>query len=811
MRERIRLWSLIPILLASASSAWADSRHFDDATLRAVQFIDDKEGWAAGDEGVVWHTLDGGKSWIRQPTGVRASLRSICFLSAEVGWLAGREELPHGGSAGVLLFTRDGGLKWQRQLAGMLPALNAVRFIDNANGYLLGDGTDYFPTGLFRTNDAGQSWEPVAGPRTTTWLAGTFARGSQGLLGGAWSRLGKLRGATLSSAEDLDRLAGRDIRAMVALPQLALAVAPGSLMLTSVSGGAKWGFAKVNLPAEVRSCLDFHAIAANGPHVWALGRPGSVVLHSSDGGQSWRLHKTGCPLPLHGLFFLNEERGWAVGEAGTILTTTDSGATWTVQRQGGKRAAVLVVQARGEDLPLDALARLGAADGYLISALRVVTADPASAAPERAADSLRHAAAARLAGAMTAESLWAFSLPQHLDGATREQVLAFWNRRHADQAPRELLRQLVLALRIWRPGIVIGDHTQSKAAASSLVAEALAEAVRQASDPAAFPEQIDQLGLMAWQPGKLYALCDAVTATVAHDNLELLDVLQDTPRDYAARAAAVLPDATGAIPRQRGYRLMQSQTKSTGGERNLIHSIPADVGDARRKIAAVTLDADLARALREKKHLLVLAESLDDPSAVQPRLVPMLSKLPDDHAAGALAIIAAEYHRRGRWDLAHDCYALLVERYPAHPLSAAAYRWLIRHDSSSEVRHRYERKHFVAKARFELFGKDRDPAVRQTSAVAPRWPTSSARPRSATAWSAASASPVSAPWPRPTRPRSSACRPPGAASATRPAPMRSSPSSRAASPRARGTRPPTPSSGSPARNPSCRASSPAAG
>ncbi len=435
MRGRIRLLLLVPLLLGSAARVAADPRHFDDATLRSVHFLDDREGWAAGDEGVIWHTLDGGKSSARQPTGVRASLRSVWFISADIGWVAGREELPHGGSAGVLLFTRDGGLKWQRLLPGALPGLNQVRFIDNANGYLLGDGTDQLPSGLFRTNDGGRSWEPVVGPRTTSWLAGAFTHGSNGMLGGAWARLGKLRSDKFSTTDDLDRTDGRDILGMEAQPQLALAVASGGLVLTSVSDGAKWGFARLNLPTELLSCLDFHAVYAVGKHVWIAGRPGSVVVHSDDGGQSWRLQKTGCPLPLHGLCFFNDRHGWAVGEAGTILATADGGATWQIQRQGGKRAAVLVVLAHGEDLPLDTLARLGAADGYLTTALRVVTPDPGSAAPACAIESMRYAAAARLAGGMTGESLWAFSLPQHLEGATRDQILDFWNRRHAQQAP----------------------------------------------------------------------------------------------------------------------------------------------------------------------------------------------------------------------------------------------------------------------------------------------------------------------------------------------------------------------------------------
>jgi photosystem II stability/assembly factor-like uncharacterized protein len=695
MRRSIRLSLLAAFLLVGADRASADPRHFDDATLRSVHFIDEKEGWAVGDEGVVWHTADGGKSWVRQPTGVRASLRSVYFLSPDVGWVAGREELPHGGSAGVLLFTRDGGEKWQRLLTGALPGLNHVRFIDEANGFLLGDGIDQLPSGVFRTNDAGRTWEPVAGPRTTSWLAGEFSRGGQGLVAGAWARLGKLRGDKFSAADDVERTDGRHILGIATLPQLAVAVAQGGLVLTSVSDGAKWGFAKLDLPTDVVACLDFHAVHAVGKQVWAVGRPGSIVLHSGDAGQTWSLQKTGSPLPLHGVCFFNEKCGWAVGDAGTILASTDGGATWQAQRRGGHHAAVLLVQARAQDLPLDTLARLGAADGYLSTALRVVAPDPASAALPCAVESLRYTAAARQAGAMAAETLWSFSLPQHLGGASREQVLDYWNRRHAQQAPQELLRQLVLALRTWRPAVVLGDHPEDKVAASSLVAEALQEAVRQAADPKAFPEQLERLGLSAWQTGKVYALCEGAGASVVHDNDELIDALGGTPRDHALAAAVILPDGAGLSPRERGFRLMHTAVK--GGEgHGLLHGMNVKTGEARRDIAPVTLEPELVKVVREKKQLFALAESLDDAGAVQTRLQPVLRKLADDQAALAVSGIATLYQQRGRWDLAHETYAMLVERYPAHPLSAAAYRWLIRHDSSTEVRRRYELKQFAS-------------------------------------------------------------------------------------------------------------------
>src|SRR5262249_58426907 len=125
-------------LLAPAARA-GELRNFEDAALHDVQFVDASVGWAVGDEGVIWNTIDGGQHWERQPSGVRGSLRSLHFLDPYVGWVAGREELPEGGSAGILLHTRDGGVSWRRVLLNALSGFNRVRFADARTGYLAGD------------------------------------------------------------------------------------------------------------------------------------------------------------------------------------------------------------------------------------------------------------------------------------------------------------------------------------------------------------------------------------------------------------------------------------------------------------------------------------------------------------------------------------------------------------------------------------------------------------------------------------------------------------------------------------------------
>src|SRR5438105_5751431 len=142
---RLFLVALVLSAMSGLGAFGSDLRNFEDAALHAVQFVDSNEGWAVGDEGVVWHTIDGGESWERQSTGLRASLRSVHFLNPYTGWIAGREELPHGtGSAGVLLFTTDGGLKWRRVGTNMLPGLNKVQFINHDIGFAVGDSSDAF-------------------------------------------------------------------------------------------------------------------------------------------------------------------------------------------------------------------------------------------------------------------------------------------------------------------------------------------------------------------------------------------------------------------------------------------------------------------------------------------------------------------------------------------------------------------------------------------------------------------------------------------------------------------------------------------
>lgn len=700
----------LALVLLLPHTAVADLRHFDDATLHAVQFVDQQEGWAVGDEGVIWHTIDGGRKWERQPTGTRASLRDVHFLNPYFGWVVGREELPYGGgSVGVILCTRDGGLKWHRLLENAMPGLNGVRFVDAKTGFLFGETRDQFPTGLFKTADAGKTWEPVPGPRSPAWLAGTFREGPSGILAGAWSRLGTVKQDKVSS-DAVDDLGGRSIRGIAWLEQRALAVGQGGLILTTQTNGARWGFANTKLPPEVLQALDFHAIHGIGDRVWVVGRPGSVVLHSTDQGATWKVQKTGQARALNGVFFRDNTHGWAVGEGGTVVATADGGNTWQVQRQAAKRAAILCIHLQARDLPVETVAVMGAEEGVLTAGLCVTAAEPASSLMGRASDPLRWAAAIRQAGGLTGETLWQFPLPQHLESADAREWLRAWNRLHnprgddqAGSAERLLLGQLVLALRLWRPDVVI---TGPEGAGGGLLLEALREACKQAGDARAFPEHIDALCLSPWSVAKLYTTeAKAQAAQVTIEANEPRAQLESTARDFAAPAAGLLHERWCVLPGQRFFRLVAGQAPEAAEQRRLLDGIAVG-DDARRRLPDKQLAEDIKHALRTRRHLETLAENFSDPGATLAQIVPALAKLPDDQGAAAAFAVASQYARRGQWLLARETFLLMVDRYPAHPLSADAYRWLIRHSSSSEARRRQELGQFLllTKTRFSQEG-----------------------------------------------------------------------------------------------------------
>lgn len=66
---------------------------------------------------------------------------------------------------------------------------------------------------------------------------------------------------------------------------------------------------------------------------YAVGN-GGTILKTTNGGDNWEIKNSGTSEGLNSVFYVNENTGYTVGDNGTILKTTDAGENWTPKVSG---------------------------------------------------------------------------------------------------------------------------------------------------------------------------------------------------------------------------------------------------------------------------------------------------------------------------------------------------------------------------------------------------------------------------------------------------------------------------------------------
>ena len=135
-------------------ASWMQAKVPTRQLLTAIDFVDDKHGWAVGHDALILATADGGESWTAQyeDREREAPLLDVWF-----------EDTQHGiavGAYGALLETIDGGQSWE-DISERLDNedgyhLNAIAHIQGSGLFVVGE-----LGGMFRSSDLGETWERV--------------------------------------------------------------------------------------------------------------------------------------------------------------------------------------------------------------------------------------------------------------------------------------------------------------------------------------------------------------------------------------------------------------------------------------------------------------------------------------------------------------------------------------------------------------------------------------------------------------------------------------------------------------------------
>jgi len=433
-----------------------------DSTLRDVHFVDLDMGWAVGDRGTIIRTEDGGRSWTSFTTPRDMRWNDVFFLNEQVGWIAGgfyRGALQR--SVGVVIETRDGGKTWKNVSRSGIAQVKRIKFFDESNGWMVCDSNQLFPTGMMITKDGGATWQTA--PKMSGFPIVIADAANPGVIFGIDQR--KQFVNSMRPNDEVQRVAFvNDVR----VERTGFSVRAGDRGSVEVSLDlANW--IRCKLPNGLEE-FDWNSISIFDQNIWLVGNPGCLVAHSSDHGKSWQTYRIPESSPLQSIFFLNKDRGWAVGDLGKILSTKDGGKTWVPQRNAGKRLAMLNIATSESKTAIDTIGLLSGSFGN-ISGIEILTATD-----------------------RWEKSSFVFEQAMNRVGGSTVGRM--------NLGPgAEIQRKLVRAIRHRKPSVVVLDSTDNE------LLQLVSSAVDLAEKETAFPQHAEW-GLNAWKVEKVISVGD---------------------------------------------------------------------------------------------------------------------------------------------------------------------------------------------------------------------------------------------------------------------------------------------------------------
>jgi len=237
------------------------------------------------------------------------------------------------GNYGIIYHSSDGGATWTKQQSGIKDAVLVDGiFLDNREGWVAG----MFGTVLHTDNGGGTWTKQTTGTqrhlfdvsfvdRQYGWAIGEWGTIIHTTDGGTtWAAQGEESDKIYNNVCFVDRHTG-------------WIVGEQGIILHTRDGGATWArqmprqFERESLEDELENprpplfCIQFKD-AHNG---WICGIDGTI-MKTSDGGATWHFIAPITDLALYTIFLQNG-KAYIVGDKGAYLTSEDSGTTWALK------------------------------------------------------------------------------------------------------------------------------------------------------------------------------------------------------------------------------------------------------------------------------------------------------------------------------------------------------------------------------------------------------------------------------------------------------------------------------------------------
>lgn len=246
--------------------------------LTDTHFISSDTGWVVGRGPAILKTTDGGNTWINQTTSTNEDILSVYFLDGMNGWI--------GGYDGSIYKTTDGGNSWIQNFSGYLNAISQIKFTDQLIGNaVVGKWEGYRFGAIVHTTNGGENWLTKIFVDDFAFIDLDFYDADHG-----W------------------------------------AVGTNGLLCRTTNGGNSWfgpQFISDHWLHDVHFPDKYNGYVVGGTSY------NDIILKTTDSGLSWNVvRQSFSNRLLAGTYFVDINKGWAVGLDGTILMTVNGGINW---------------------------------------------------------------------------------------------------------------------------------------------------------------------------------------------------------------------------------------------------------------------------------------------------------------------------------------------------------------------------------------------------------------------------------------------------------------------------------------------------
>jgi photosystem II stability/assembly factor-like uncharacterized protein len=304
----------------SPPQGWVQQQSGTTANLGHVFFFTKDSGWVLAYSSQMFHTEDGGATWI-QSTTLHAQWLPFLFLDYNTGFAYNGDSI---------IKTIDAGLTWSKPKFAQTSGFIASASVGKDSLFII---TNNFVISI--STDRGDTWVPrVEGFGTSFPTCIAFADSKHGWVMGNSQlfppnpNLGSAAGLGITNDGGqtwATVFSGihNDVAAIYAFDNLN-AIASSDYIYRTIDGGLNWvRDTFFNFGAEM-----FFLNRRIGYGCSGAGR----IEATFDSGKSWQLQPTGILNGLTGIVFADTARGWCVGYNGIILHTENGGQSWVKQQ-----------------------------------------------------------------------------------------------------------------------------------------------------------------------------------------------------------------------------------------------------------------------------------------------------------------------------------------------------------------------------------------------------------------------------------------------------------------------------------------------